>query len=105
VKADGTSERLLPGSFSIEKKGTWQSPRSSAIYPAGWHILVPGHRADLTVTPAMADQELHLTKMGALDYWEGACSIEGSVDGAPTKGVGYTELTGYTGTLQIGMKE
>lgn len=105
VKADGTSERLLPGSFSIAKKGTWQSPRSGAIYPAGWHILVPGHRADLTVTPAMADQELHLTQMGALDYWEGACSIEGSVDGAPTKGVGYTELTGYTGTLQIGMKE
>jgi len=105
VKADGTSERLLPGSFSIAKLGTWQSPRSGAIYPAGWHILVPGHRADLTVTPAMADQELHLTKMGALDYWEGACSIEGSVGGKPRKGVGYTELTGYTGALQIGMKE
>ena len=43
--------------------------------------------------------------MGALDYWEGACSIEGSVGGKPRKGVGYTELTGYTGALQIGMKE
>jgi len=105
VKVDGTSERLLPGSFSIEKKGTWQSPHSGAGYPAGWHIVVPGHRADLTVTPAMADQELHLTKMGALDYWEGACSIAGSVGGAQTKGVGYTELTGYVGALQIGMKE
>jgi predicted secreted hydrolase len=105
VKADGTSERLLPGSFSIEKQGTWRSPRSGAVYPAGWHILVRGHRADLTVTPAMADQELHLTKMGALDYWEGACSIDGSVGGAPVKGVGYTELTGYAGALQMGMKE
>jgi predicted secreted hydrolase len=105
VKADGTSERLLPGSFSIEREGSWRSPHSGATYPAGWHIVVPGHRADLTVTPAMADQELHLTKMGALDYWEGACSIEGSIAGAEAKGVGYTELTGYAGALQMGMKE
>jgi predicted secreted hydrolase len=100
VKADGTSERLLPGSFSIEKQGTWVSPGSGAIYPAGWHIVVPGHGADLIVSPAMADQELRLTRMGALDYWEGACTIEGTVAGAAAKGVGYTELTGYTGALR-----
>jgi predicted secreted hydrolase len=104
VKADGTSERLVPGSFSIGKKGAWRSPRSGAVYPAGWHIVVPGHRADLTVMPAMADQELRLTRMGALDYWEGACSIEGSVADVPVRGVGYTELTGYAGALQAGMK-
>jgi predicted secreted hydrolase len=105
VKTDGTSERLVPGSFSIGKTGTWRSPHSGAVYPAGWRIVVPGHRTDLTVTPSMADQELHLTKMGALDYWEGACSIQGSVEAAPVKGVGYTELTGYAGALQAGMKE
>ncbi|HEV3272471.1 MAG TPA: lipocalin-like domain-containing protein [Candidatus Methylacidiphilales bacterium] len=105
VKADGTSERILPGSFSIGKKGDWRSPGSGAVYPAGWHIVVPGHRADLTVIPAMADQELRLTKMGALDYWEGACSIEGSIANAPVRGAGYTELTGYAGALQAGMKE
>jgi predicted secreted hydrolase len=105
VKADGTSERLLPGSFSIGKIGAWRSARSGALYPAGWHIMVPGHRADLTVTPAMADQELRLTKMGTLDYWEGACSIAGSVADASVTGAGYTELTGYAGALQAGMKQ
>jgi predicted secreted hydrolase len=105
VQADGKSERLLPGSFSIAKNGTWSSPQSGAVYPAGWHIKVPGHHADLTVTPTMPDQELRLSKMGALDYWEGACSVEGSVNGLPVKGVGYTELTGYAGALQVGMKE
>ena len=105
VKADGTTERLVPGSFSIERKDTWRSPHSGAIYPAGWHIVVPSHGADLTVTPAMADQELHLTKMGALDYWEGACAIEGHVAGGHVKGAGFTELTGYAGTLQVGMKD
>jgi len=105
VKADGTSERLLPGSFSIEKKGAWRSSSSGAVYPAGWRVVVPGHRADLTVSPAMAGQELHLTKMGAFDYWEGSCTMEGSVAGVPVRGVGYTELTGYAGALQAGMKE
>lgn len=100
VKVDGTSERLPPGSFSLEKLATWRSPCSGATYPARWHILIPSHHADLTVSPAMADQELHLTKMGALDYWEGACTTQGTVEGAAVSGVGYTELTGYTGALQ-----
>jgi predicted secreted hydrolase len=105
VHTNGTSERLLPGSFTIAKQGTWKSPQSGAIYPAGWRIEVPGHRAVLTVTPDMADQELRLTKMGALDYWEGACSVEGRVRDASVKGVGYTELTGYAGALKMGMKQ
>lgn len=105
IKADGTSERLLPGSFTIEKLGTWTSPKTHAIYPAGWHVRVPGHQADLTVTPSLADQELALSKMSTIDYWEGACTIAGSVAGANITGVGYTELTGYAGALQVGMKE
>jgi predicted secreted hydrolase len=105
VKADGTSERLLPGSFTITKTGTWKSPHSGATYPAGWHIIIPSHQADLTVAPAMADQELNLTKMGKLSYWEGACTIAGRVGNADVKGVGYTELTGYAGALQTEFKE
>jgi len=105
VNADGTSERLVPGSFTIEKQGTWTSPHSGATYPAGWHVIIPGHHADLTVTPAMADQELNLSKMGKLAYWEGACTITGRVDNADVKGVGYTELTGYAGALQMELKE
>jgi predicted secreted hydrolase len=52
----------------------------------------------------MADQELRLSRMGALDYWEGACASRGSVDGKAVTGVGYTELTGYNGPLQEGIK-
>lgn len=105
VKADGSSERLAPGSFSIERQGTWRSPVSGAVYPAGWHIVVPGHRADLIISPEMANQELHLIRMGALDYWEGACSTRGNVADKNVSGVGYTELTGYAGSLQGGLKD
>jgi predicted secreted hydrolase len=104
VGADGKTQRLPPGSFTISRLGEWKSLRSGATYPAGWHIVIPGHAADLTVVPEMADQELHLTKMGALDYWEGACTNRGTVAGKAVTGVGYTELTGYSGALQMGLK-
>ena len=104
IRADGTSERLLPGSFSIAKLGTWRSPQSGAVYPSGWRVTVPEHGADLTVLPAMAGQELNLTKMGTLDYWEGACAITGAVASGQVSGVGYTELTGYAQPLQREMK-
>ena len=105
INADGTSERLVPGSFTIAKSGSWTSPHSGATYPAGWHVVVPGRHADLTVAPAMADQELNLTKMGKLSYWEGACNITGTIANENVSGVGYTELTGYAGALQMELKE
>jgi len=104
VRADGKSQRIPPGQFTVEKTATWHSSASGVTYPAGWHIVVPGHQADLTVAPAMADQELRLTKMGALDYWEGACDIHGTVGGKALTGAGYTELTGYAGPLKEGFQ-
>ena len=104
VRADGTSERLAPGSFTLVRTDSWHSSLSGATYPAGWRISIPSHQADLTVTPLLADQELRLTRMGALDYWEGACSNQGTVGGRAAGGVGYTELTGYAGALDMNVK-
>jgi predicted secreted hydrolase len=103
IAADGTAQRLPPGSFSVARLGSWHSPATGATYPAGWRVLVPGHQADLMISPDMANQELHLEKMGALDYWEGACSTRGTVNGRGVSGEGYTELTGYAGALQTGL--
>jgi predicted secreted hydrolase len=105
IGADGKSERLEPGSFTLTATGSWRSAASGTTYPSGWRIEVPRHRATLTVAPAMSDQELRLSKLGPLDYWEGACTIRGTVNGATTQGVGYTELTGYAGGLQAGLGE
>ncbi len=104
MTADGHGHRLAPGSFTVEKTGTWRSGGSGAVYPAGWHIVIPGRQADLTVTPALADQELRLGKMSAMDYWEGACDARGTVAGQVVTGEGYTELTGYASPLKDGLK-
>ena len=46
----------------------------------------------------MADQEIHFP---AVTYWEGAVHFEGTCSGAPVRGDGYVELTGYAGNLPL----
>jgi predicted secreted hydrolase len=45
----------------------------------------------MTVTPAIADQELQVT----VRYWEGAVRVQGAMAGTPVTAVGYLEMTGY----------
>jgi predicted secreted hydrolase len=97
VEADGSTRYLAADDFTIEASGSWESPHTGATYPAGWTITLDaaavGGADDLvfTVTPLMADQELH---SGDIAYWEGAVRLSGGVTG-----YGYAELTGYVQTM------
>jgi predicted secreted hydrolase len=78
----------------VEPTGTWASPVDGSRYPSGWRIRVPGRGWDLTVEPAVLDQELRV----AFRYWEGSVGVSGAGDGGrPVRGRGYVELTGYAG--------
>jgi predicted secreted hydrolase len=90
VEADGSTRYLSAEDFNIEVTATWTSPHTGAVYPAGWNISVNtgAERLDITLTPLLADQELH--GGGGVDYWEGAVAISGDA-----AGYGYAELTGY----------
>lgn len=83
---DDTVIILGPGDVELEVTATWQSPKSGAVYPAGWRLRIPRYGIDLVITPALQDQELPT----AVVYWEGAVDVEGSM-----RGRGYVELTGY----------
>ena len=86
----------------VEPTQTWFSPVDDAEYPSGWRIRVPEQDLDLTVTPALPDQELRV----AFRYWEGSVRVSGKVPGGnEVSGRGYVELTGYAGpSLQDGAK-
>ena len=76
INADGTSEHLALRQFDIETLATWKSPLTNASYPAQWRVTVrPANGAPivLTVTPLLANQELH----AAAVYWEGASKLSG----------------------------
>lgn len=93
VEPDGRTTPLHLDDYQIEALGTWTSPHTGAVYPAGWsiHIDTPGGPLDLEVRPLIADQELNTTTA----YWEGASRITGTDNGTPVGGYGYVELTGY----------
>ena len=91
VAVDGTPQALTSADFQIEVLQTWQSPTDGTAYPAKWRVRIPGEAIDLTITPYMADQEMHTL----IRYWEGAVRAQGTVQGRPLAGEGYVELTGY----------
>ena len=93
VNADGTSSRIPLASFTITSPGQWASPRTGAVYPAGWHVTIQAASGPivLDISPLMADQELNSTTA----YWEGASHISGTDNGQSVNGYGYVELTGY----------
>ena len=95
IRADGSTHALAVRDFLIDATGSWTSPHTSATYPSGWHVRIADEQVDLAVTPLLPDQELTTSHSTLVSYWEGACSIVGTVRGRPVRGYGYTELTGY----------
>jgi predicted secreted hydrolase len=112
-KKDGTAERPL-GTF-VPETGTpvdlqgqrivltpgdvWKSPHTGARYPLNWTVEIPAEHLTLEVTPLVPDQELTGRRGPAVAYWEGAVTVKGWRNGAPVRGRGYVELTGYARSL------
>jgi predicted secreted hydrolase len=95
ILPNGDALHLSLSALQAEVLGSWRSKRSGVTYPSGWHIKVPGHELDLTLTPILEDQELRTEKSTLVNYWEGSVRIAGTVAGRPVQGRGYVELTGY----------
>lgn len=96
VGPEGEARTLTGEDFEIEVTDTWTSPRSGAVYPAGWRIRIPAAGLFLEVEPLLEDQEMAVSYR----YWEGAVSVRGESAGEPASGRGYVELTGYAGSLE-----
>lgn len=95
VDTDGNAMKLSTDEFEIETLGTWQSPRTAAKYPSSWRIRVPKLFVEVQVTPVLTDQELDTRGTTMVVYWEGACTVAGSIDNCPVSGNAYVELVGY----------
>lgn len=95
----GGARHLKLSDFQIKATGAWTSPHTQAKYPAGWEISIPQAGYRLTLTPTLADQEIRAPVPAKVTYWEGEVKIVGEKNGAPVTGVGYAELTGYSGGM------
>lgn len=97
VEADGRSRHVAYAEFDTGPTGEWTSPRTGGVYPSGWIVRLSGERLELTLTPTLAGQELVVSSMGGLAYWEGSVRVSGTSAGRAVTGEGYVELTGYAG--------
>jgi predicted secreted hydrolase len=95
IAPDGSASEIPPAQITSQATGSWTSPATGGVYPAGWQVTLPSQRVTLTLTPLLLDQELVTTRSTGVAYWEGAVGISGVAAGQPVTGEGYVELTGY----------
>jgi predicted secreted hydrolase len=97
VARDGTATPLTVRDFTVTPRRTWTSPASGATYPVEWRVQVRPEGLDLAVTAARDAQELRTRRSTNVTYWEGSVRVAGTSRGHPLRGVGYLEMTGYSG--------
>jgi predicted secreted hydrolase len=101
VHPDGQAEHLRQEMFEIVALGQWTSPHSGITYPQGWELRVPMAGLSLRLRQTFADQELDTKSSTRVVYWEGSVVVEGAQHNQPVRGVGYVELVGYKGKVDL----
>ena len=102
VDAGGSARPIESGGIEFRPGRRWRSEATGAEYPVEWQVAVPAFGVLLNVRPRLDAQEV-FTGNGLLPaYWEGAVRFTGTRRGRAVTGVGYLEMTGYAGKLDIG---
>ena len=102
VDAGGDAHPIEPGGVTFRPGRRWRSEATGAQYPVEWEVKVPDFGLRLDVRPRLDVQEVHAESAIVPAYWEGAVRYTGERMGRPVTGVGYLEMTGYAGKLDIG---
>ena len=97
VAPDGVATSLSVDDFTVTPGRRWRSPGSGAEYPVAWQVRVPTAGLDVDVMAAVDAQELRTRRSTNVTYWEGSVLVRSRGPSARTLGVGYLEMTGYSG--------
>lgn len=103
VKSDGSSELL--DNYKITTLKLWNDSIDKRFFSSKWHITETSKSIDLTIDPIYPDQVIRakedyplfqqfLEKLlpGAC-FWNGVCTVTGTINGIPVNGKAYVELT------------
>lgn len=88
VNASGTYQSLSASQVSYKALGSWTSPSTGITYEQNWQVTLPG--GTITVNALEANQEV--TNISVQNYWEGDCSVTGTINGAAVTGQSYVEI-------------
>jgi predicted secreted hydrolase len=101
VARDGTTRHLRREDYQLTPTQHWTSRATGARYPIAWRLAVPALDLAAAIETPVREQELAIEPV---TYWEGTIDIRGMRGGAPVRGQGYMELTGYAGAL-VGLSQ
>jgi len=90
------SESVIAHDISLAPSDEWRSSRSGAAYPTHWRVQIPSQSIDVVVKARVSDCEIG---DGGSDleprYWEGP------VSSSDESVIGYLEMTGYAGKVEL----
>jgi predicted secreted hydrolase len=95
--AGGQARAFAPADLRFEPLRHWASPATGARYPVQWRVQTPAGRFE--VISLLDAQELDGRRSTGSVYWEGLSALHD--DAGRRVGLGYLEMTGYAGRLQL----
>jgi predicted secreted hydrolase len=93
-----TARHFAPTDVQMTPLRHWPSPSSGARYPVAWQLMCPAGR--LQVHALLDAQELDSRSSTGTVYWEGLSELHNTA--GERIGLGYLEMTGYAGRLNMG---
>jgi hypothetical protein len=99
----GSSELLED--YTISPQASWNDTIDHRFYSSKWHIIETSKSIDLIVTPFFLDQVMRVKENYPLlqrlleelfpgaCFWEGICTVSGTINGFSVSGKAYVELT------------
>jgi predicted secreted hydrolase len=94
-RADGGTRHLPPAAVRLEPQGPMLRSHGRTFRP-GTRLRLAAWGVDLTLQPWRLDQHKRTGRRAQAfpDWWEGACAVEGVVEGAPVSGRAFVEISG-----------
>ena len=81
--------------FTLTAHDDWRSTRTFETYPTRFELEIPEAHLRLNVRAAFCDQEL-VTVLSKPAFWEGRCTVDGTLNGQPARGLAYVERSGFS---------
>lgn len=92
-----TLTRFAPAQLQWRPGRSWRSPQTGAEYPVTWRLQTPA--GAMQVRALLDAQELDGRGSTGTVYWEGLSELQD--ESGRRIGLGYLEMTGYAGRLQL----
>jgi len=93
----GPVQSFSPQDLRFEPGRRWASAATGARYPVQWTVHTPAGRFDVQALLDAQEMDGRASTGGV--YWEGLSSVSDRL--GPRVGLGYLEMTGYAGRLQL----